>query len=837
MREYFARIKAYMSISKILIISVLIANGLYFIDFIDLPSKLLEKYTTEFYVMGFSVVIILVCLALMFHVKDHITAPIINIFDVFISIGMFSLLFYSIFVFIGRKFFRVNIALGLLISSAVIVFILFLLRQLSLRRNNDSQDNSNIFDFKELYYNDFVADKNRPILVKETAVEYDLLDREFIIEDLYNSIISAIRGSTYVIGINGKWGSGKTTIISNVKNKCLGNDHLIIKDFDPWLYGSQEAMLASMLEVLLSEHRIFFDKEQVSDILQIALSSKLNFSNNANKLFKKNRFVTISDVKKRIEECLDKSKKTYVFFVDNIDRADSQTIILFFKVIATLFDLPNIVYVVAYERDRLDSIFNDIYKVDSRYLDKIINQEVLVPQIPEQKLKELFSKSISNIVGIYSDNNIDTSKFQSTIDLFCSRVSDLRKVKRYINSILPLIFLGKHNLNYEDLFLLETIKFLDLDLYNDIYEHKEFFASMDLQYNLKLQTFSFSSSSFNEKAQEYFSKIPETYLIALKDRFPYVDAYLKKIFIEPINSIIEGVNIYDDVPARSAKFFDLYFSYSSNSYLDINCRVRETIEKINSTNNVDEEKDIIFSSVMKSENDLEEWLDIFYLHLINGEIKNKYDILVILFKGYYKICDSVYWIKPRRKIRMTTIFQNLLEGLSDKEMDTFFGEIREDYDKLLIIVDLLNSCNKDNTRIFNKLRELYLNMVFRIISLKIDLYSNSNYIFKNIYAIINAPKYYDYIDQNIIREYMKNCLSGNTVYRILGDAINISEQGNIIEYSLDKENIKALLIDIESIDKLIEENHPSTDSEYFVLDLYKNNTKREEKDINFDLHL
>ena len=59
-----------------------------------------------------------------------------------------------------------------------------------------------------------------------------------------------------------------------------------------------------------------------------------------------------------------KSNKRFVFIIDNLDRMNSDNIIFLLTLIETLFKLPRITYIVAYDKDRLKDIFNK--KTDSK---------------------------------------------------------------------------------------------------------------------------------------------------------------------------------------------------------------------------------------------------------------------------------------------------------------------------------------------------------------------------------------------------------------------------------------------------------------------------------------
>ena len=81
--------------------------------------------------------------------------------------------------------------------------------------------------------------------------------------------------SAFVIGLEGEWGSGKTTIINNVKKKLRDNENvIIIENFDPWIYGTQNALLMAMYDSILREtgvrYSVYHEKriiKSLSDLL------------------------------------------------------------------------------------------------------------------------------------------------------------------------------------------------------------------------------------------------------------------------------------------------------------------------------------------------------------------------------------------------------------------------------------------------------------------------------------------------------------------------------------------------------------------------------------------
>ena len=182
-----------------------------------------------------------------------------------------------------------------------------------------------------------------PILVRENDVDYDLFDRSEIVNRLYRSIVHCRPEASYVISLEGEWGCGKTTIINNVKRlldgPTFGNDDVvIIDDFDPWLFGSQEALLLAMYDTLLQHMGLRYSPLRSSWIVK-GITQVVSENHTAGGLIfnllhnerKSNNDIQV--LKQRISAYLRTSNKRIVFFVDNLDRANDENIVFLFKLI------------------------------------------------------------------------------------------------------------------------------------------------------------------------------------------------------------------------------------------------------------------------------------------------------------------------------------------------------------------------------------------------------------------------------------------------------------------------------------------------------------------------
>ena len=53
----------------------------------------------------------------------------------------------------------------------------------------------------------------------------------------------------------------------------------------------------------------------------------------------------------------------FEYVIDNLERASAENIIFLFKLISTVFDLPNIIYLLSYDQARMNEILSDTAQI------------------------------------------------------------------------------------------------------------------------------------------------------------------------------------------------------------------------------------------------------------------------------------------------------------------------------------------------------------------------------------------------------------------------------------------------------------------------------------------
>ena len=105
---------------------------------------------------------------------------------------------------------------------------------------------------------------DNPIILSEDT---DILGHTNIVDRLKGAIkVHKDEHFSFVIGLEGKWGTWKTTILSTLENDINHSTELedcIVFNYSPWLYGSNQDLYTKFFEEfwIFLENNNFFDKD------------------------------------------------------------------------------------------------------------------------------------------------------------------------------------------------------------------------------------------------------------------------------------------------------------------------------------------------------------------------------------------------------------------------------------------------------------------------------------------------------------------------------------------------------------------------------------------------
>lgn len=747
--KYFNCIKQRYHILKIFKNAIIILLITLLIDHFELPTFILENFP----VIGIVCVIFIIIKCLEFGATNLRKLKVINEFDLFAFSLMIALIFYWIAFYgsyhLGLKpiyIWHYRIILSVLIFVTMNFF--FIYRMVQLFKKTEIL-NKNIYSLKDLYENNIKA-KEDFILIEEKPVDYDLLKRFKITDDIYYSLTRCKNENTFAIALKGKLGSGKTTIINRVKNKLrednakpISNKILIIDDFEPWNYKDEKSLFMGMIEKIIKsldikleikEMHLFFDTF-ISDIMKYVKYSKVQkyvyeyFINSNNKF------------RDEISNHLSNNNQQILFIVDNLERIDKDLITFFFKVITNILNIQNVIYLLSFDDEILkNNLLKENTEIKNDYLKKFIQLEFHIPKVSSELKKDIIGTCLKNLLKLYyiEYNDEDDTEIEKVIDILTNYINNIRDFIIYLNYV-SVFFNNRviYSLNIADMLLLEFIKIHNHDLYNDIWKNKKYFI------------FETIGNYSKAEEEEFFAKFCKKYAsskMILIGIFPELEAIFEKN-TKTREQPSTQLNIRKRL--RSQYYFEKYFT-NEQEFRSRYSQFKTFLDLFKAKTLNEEHYYYIYpiylsfinekynSSTNKTEFFIEERkyiLELIYSYWIIRKWNNSNELLKIIIH----FIDNFYPELDSFDIELIyDIIIHIIENQNDVEFNNLKNLLENTYSKLYVLDEIEKRLKNNQKK--NEINRIKISMMNRIIDDKIDLSSAISYE-KNLHYILKNYKY------------------------------------------------------------------------------------------------
>jgi predicted KAP-like P-loop ATPase len=323
----------------------------------------------------------------------------------------------------------------------------------------------------------------------------DLFGHAPFAESLANSICRYPGNDGLVLALYGPWGSGKSTVLSYVRHfleQRPETEQPVIVTFNPWWFSGQEnlarAFLGQLQAVLPAKSEKF---KKLGDLLGdfaegvgglIDLSGMTGGA--GSKIGKLIGLVTkrkpkdVPALKSEISKILGEAEKRILVVIDDIDRLTPEETRQLFTVIKALADFPNVVYLLAFDREvAAQAIEQQSGMPGERYLEKIIQVPFELPPVDRVALRAALFKRLDEVLGDTSDGLFDqsywTNVFHDGIDPL---IQVPRDVVRFTNTLSVTYPAVRGEVNPVDFIALEALRVFLPGLYDVIRTNQDKFS-------------------------------------------------------------------------------------------------------------------------------------------------------------------------------------------------------------------------------------------------------------------------------------------------------------------------------------------------------------------------
>lgn len=321
--------------------------------------------------------------------------------------------------------------------------------------------------------------------------EDDRLKRAPLAQKVADLILTFNGSESFVIGIEGAWGAGKTSFINMVLEALGDRVHHFV--FNPWNFSDQSSLLKDFFSTFSTIDPIAKQKDLKKKVANYAKKLSdygfqgLNLSVIAWNPLQKFLTESLSDIRDELDKSLANLDRKVVVVIDDIDRLDVDETKLIFKLVKLAANFPNTIFLLAYDRNRIEkrlTIEKDGFD-GGEYLKKIVQVSFVLPEPDRQDLwKILFEDLDTTIRAVYGEVNIDDKRWGN---LFHAGLKDLfitiRDIKRFVSSLrLDWSIVSKDDITPVDFIGIEAIRVFAPQFYSAMSANKHLFTATDSLY-------------------------------------------------------------------------------------------------------------------------------------------------------------------------------------------------------------------------------------------------------------------------------------------------------------------------------------------------------------------
>jgi len=390
----------------------------------------------------------------------------------------------------------------------------------------------------------------------------DFLNRSWLVDTI---CVKVLISKSPVVAIFGDFGAGKTSILNLLRSHL--SDKAMVVIFNTWLPGSRDALVSSLLRDIAAEVRKFY----VFPDLRKGLLRLTNAIAQSVPLLKGLPMVfspyTQRDDFDDLRKSLARLPKRVVVLLDDLDRMRRKELLALLKVIRGVSSLPNVSFVCALEREKVEEIGLGEFSPDSHvFFEKFFPVSIELPKIDEDVLK---NAGIERVVtafkrhGWFEDDPESEKALRQDLDRIWNEeigayCTNLRQIGLLANDVsvasAPLV----NEVNPLDLILIELLRRFEPALYSIIWENRA-----ALTYPVSLTKLSRYVSDEEQKASEATTERKvEHAKLSRRDR---AESVLKQLFPRYKAKRLESGGMRED--ARKTKrvahpdYFPAYFRY------------------------------------------------------------------------------------------------------------------------------------------------------------------------------------------------------------------------------------------------------------------------------------
>lgn len=309
--------------------------------------------------------------------------------------------------------------------------------------------------------------------------EEDVLQRLGQAEAFADQVRRLDASDGMVVAVLGPWGSGKTSFVNLARPRLAASCSAVL-EFNPWMFSGAEQLVNSFFVELGAQLRVRKDLKAVGD--QLAdygeAFSGLGWLPVAGPWIERGRMAAsvlgkilrrrqegVAGRRERLRSGLAALDRPIVVVLDDVDRLTTAEIRDVFRLVRLTASFPNLLYVLAFDRARVEAALGEDGLPGRAYLEKIVQLAVDLPVIPVPVLDRQVSEALDAAIA-GTRYRFDEQVWPDVyVEVVRPLLQSMRDVKRYSFAVQGAVAALGDGVALVDLLALEAVRVFMPDVF------------------------------------------------------------------------------------------------------------------------------------------------------------------------------------------------------------------------------------------------------------------------------------------------------------------------------------------------------------------------------------